>query len=51
MCRIIKKINSEIRAAFLLIGIIALAIGLSERKAKESINKHGYQSHEFDDIW
>lgn len=51
MCKLITKINRELRGAFLLIGIIALALGLSEKEAKRNRNKHGYQNHEFDDIW
>ena len=51
MCRLIKKINRELRGAFILIGIIALALGLGEKEARKSRNKHGYQNHEFDDIW
>lgn len=51
MCKLITKINRELRGAFILIGIIALAFGLGEKEVKKSRIKHGYQSHEFDDIW
>ena len=51
MCKLIKKMNRELRGAFFLIGIIALIFGLGEKEVKKSRNKHGFQNHEFDDIW
>lgn len=51
MCKLIKKINSELRGAIVFIAILALVLGLSEKDTDKKRNKQGFQNHEFDDIW